>query len=112
MNLEQTIYQFIKTYLVPIIRKAIREEFKQLRLDTAKSTEEDELLNSRQSADFIGDALPTFYTRTSKGEITTYGSGKRIFCKKSELSAWKQKKRTKSKIQIEKEVAEELRKKR
>ena len=112
MNYDQIIRQLICTYFVPIIRKAVREEIKQLKLNMQASTDEDEMLTAQQSAAFIGDALPTFYGRTSRGEIATYGSGKRIFCKKAELIGWKQKNRTKSKDQIKQEVAEELGRKR
>lgn len=111
MTTEQMINHFLNTYLTPAIRNAVREEMKKHSHHQKPSAPEDELLSAKDAAAFIGDALPTFYGRTSRGEIATFGSGKRIFIKKSDLLAWMQKQRTKSNVQINEEAAYELRKK-
>lgn len=85
----------LENYFEHLIDKAVKKALSHhLHLPEKKDNEE-ELLSAKEAAEFIGDALQTFYGRTSKGEITTYGSGKRIFCKKSELIAWKARQRTK-----------------
>lgn len=108
MRTEEIIQHFLHSYVAPMIRTAVREEFKQQQKTSTSPIPEKEMLSAKEAAEFIGDALPTFYGRTSRKEIPTYGSGKRIFIKKSDLLAWKQKQRTKSRSQIDEEVAQEL----
>ena len=108
MSTEEVIQHFLKTYLTPAIRYAVREELKKYIQHQKPDEPSDEMLPATEAAAFIGDALPTFYGRTSRGEIATYGSGKRIFIKKSELLAWKQKQRTLSTEQIQEEVAKKM----
>ena len=103
MNTDQLIHSFLRTYVVPTFRQIIREEL-QSKLSRISDAPEEEFLTAQEAADFIGDALQTFYGRTSRGEINTYGSGKRIFAKKSELIAWKEKHRTKSREAIKQQV--------
>lgn len=50
--------------------------------------EEERLLNVREAARFLGDAVATLYGRTSKNEIPFYKRGKQVYFKKSELLAW------------------------
>ena len=112
MSTEDVIQHFLNTYLTPTVRNAVREELKKQQVKTEHCEPDKEMLSAKEAAAFIGDALPTLYGRTSRGEIATYGSGKRIFIKKSELMAWMQKQRSRSISQIEEEVAHELKKKR
>ncbi len=104
MDRNQVINDFLTTLIAPVVKEAVREELARHAHLSDNQNLEDEFLNAKESAEFIGDALQTFYGRTSKGEISTYGSGKRIFCKKSELMAWKEKQRTKPKEAVEQEV--------
>ncbi len=108
MNTDQIIHHFLSTYIIPAIKSAVRDELKKHVSPVDPPADEDEMLSAKEAAKFIGDALPTFYGRTSRGEIATFGSGKRIFIKKSELMEWKRKQRTKSNEQIIEEVAHEL----
>ncbi len=108
MNTEEVIQHFLKTYLTPAIRSAVREELNRHSYKHKPDEPSNEMLSAKEAAAFIGDALPTFYGRTSRGEIATYGSGKRIFIKRYELLAWKQKQRTLSTDQVRGEVAREL----
>lgn len=91
-------------YLENLIDRAVGKALSRHLSTNDKDDDVEELLTAKESADFIGDALQTFYGRTSRGEINTYGSGKRIFCKKSELISWKEKQRTKSKEALKEEV--------
>jgi len=108
MSTEEIIQHFLKTYLTPAVRNAVREELKKQHVKTPSTESDKEMLSAKEAAALIGDALPTFYGRTSRGEIATYGSGKRIFIKKSDLLAWKQKQRIKSRSQVDEEVSQEL----
>lgn len=60
----------------------------------------EQFLSAKEAAAFIGDALPTFYKRVSEGELPTYGGGKRIFVKRSDLINWLSQTRTYSKEQL------------
>ncbi|WP_258102197.1 helix-turn-helix domain-containing protein [Marinoscillum pacificum] len=67
--------------------------------------EEDRLLNVREAARFLGDAVATLYGRTSKNEIPFYKRGKKVYFKKSELLAWIEQGRVKSQKEIQEETA-------
>lgn len=108
MSTDQIIHHFLMTYIIPVVKSAVRDELRKQVPHANPQADEDTLLSAKEAAEFTGDALPTFYGRTSRGEIATYGSGKRIFIKKSELIEWKQQQRTKSKDQIREEVARDL----
>jgi len=62
--------------------------------------EEERLLNVREAARFLGDAVATLYGRTSKNEIPFYKRGKKVYFKKSELMAWIEQGRVKSQSEI------------
>lgn len=66
--------------------------------------EEDRLLNVREAARFLGDAVATLYGRTSKNEIPFYKRGKKVYFKKSELVAWIEQGRVKSQKEIQEET--------
>ena len=67
-------------------------------------SEEDRLLNVREAARFLGDAVATLYGRTSKNEIPFYKRGKKVYFKKSELLAWIEQGRVKSQSEIMEET--------
>lgn len=67
--------------------------------------EEERLLNVREAARYLGDAVATLYGRTSKNEIPFYKRGKKVYFKKSELLAWIEEGRVKSQSQIMDETA-------
>ncbi len=66
--------------------------------------EEERLLNVREAARFLGDAVATLYGRTSKNEIPFYKRGKKVYFKKSELLAWIEEGQVKSQSQIVQET--------
>jgi excisionase family DNA binding protein len=66
--------------------------------------EEERLLNVREAARYLGDAVATLYGRTSKNEIPFYKRGKKVYFKKSELLAWIEEGRVKSQSQIMEET--------
>ena len=73
---------------------------------TPESEDDDErLLNVREAARYLGDAVATLYGRTSKNEIPFYKRGKKVYFKKSELLAWIEEGRVKSQSQIIGETA-------
>lgn len=67
--------------------------------------EEERLLNVREAARYLGDAVATLYGRTSKNEIPFYKRGKKVYFKKSELLAWIEEGRVKSQSEIMDEAA-------
>jgi len=72
---------------------------------TESEDEEDRLLNVREAARYLGDAVATLYGRTSKNEIPFYKRGKKVYFKKSELLAWIEEGRVKSQTEIMHETA-------
>ena len=61
---------------------------------------EERLLNVREAARFLGNAVASLYGRTSKNEIPFYKRGKKVYFKKSELLAWIEQGRVKSQSEI------------
>lgn len=92
MKKEHELLKDINQYFSDILDRALDKALE--KLGKIPTTEEEreitraEFLNAKKSAAFIGDAMPTFYKRISKGEIRKYGSGRRVFCKRSELLEW------------------------
>lgn len=62
--------------------------------------DEERLLNVREAARFLGDAVATLYGRTSRNEIPFYKRGKKVYFKKSELFAWIEEGKVKSQSEI------------
>jgi excisionase family DNA binding protein len=52
------------------------------------ATNEDELLNIHQAAQFTGLAPATIYVKVSKNQIPFLKRGKKLYFKKSELLKW------------------------
>ncbi|MEP0368035.1 MAG: helix-turn-helix domain-containing protein [Cyclobacteriaceae bacterium] len=95
----------IKEWLQAVIFDAIEKAFIKYypRKDPASN-----FLNAQESAAYLGDAMPTFYRRVSEGELPTYGGGKKIFCKESDLMDWLSQSRSYSKEQLEKNAIENM----
>lgn len=94
-----------------ITKDEIREWIRESVFDAMKSSSKqkasgdpNELLTAKEAATFIGDAMPTFYKRISEGVFPTYGGGKRIFVKRSDLINWLSQARTYSKEQLETDI--------
>lgn len=96
-------------WLKEVIHKAVREAFS---LSAKVEDPSEVFLNAKEAAAFIGDAMPTFYKRTSQREFTLHGSGKKIFIRKSDLIEWLSKTKGYSKEQLEARVIDEMRNRR
>jgi predicted DNA-binding transcriptional regulator AlpA len=95
------------------LREVIRTEIREALSLSAKEEDPSEVfLNAKEAAAFIGDAMPTFYKRTSQGEFTLHGSGKKIFIRKSDLIEWLSKTKGYSKEQLETRAIDNMRKRR
>ncbi|MEP4532106.1 MAG: helix-turn-helix domain-containing protein [Cyclobacteriaceae bacterium] len=95
----------IKDWLQEVIFDAIENAF--IKYYPRKDPDTN-FLNAQESAAYLGDAMPTFYRRVSEGELPTYGGGKKIFCKESDLMDWLSQSRSYSKEQLEKNAIENM----
>lgn len=88
----------IKEWISESVQSAVKAALQGF---TTEKEETKEFLSAKEAAAFLGDALPTFYKRVSDREFPTYGGGKRIFVKRSDLINWLSQARTYSKEQLE-----------
>lgn len=72
-------------------------------LELRNSSNNDELMNVKQVAEFIEESVASIYTRTSSRTIPFYKKGKRLLFKKAEILNWIEsgKKKTIEEIQNE-----------
>lgn len=76
------------------IEKAIQQ------INPIPSNEEDELMTIEQLADFINFPKTTIYGFTHGQKIPYYKNGRRLYFKKSEIIAWIDSKRVKTREEI------------
>ena len=109
-EIEKIIHQFFKEQVVPVIESSIQKAVRQALAEKKQpaSTNEKPYLDSKESAQYIGDKLSTFYKRIHRQEIPRHGPEGRIFCKRSDLDAFISQKRSKSIRQIRDEVDKAL----
>ena len=77
----QTDLKIIQKY----IRESVQESIKE---SNSQKQSEKEILNVKESADFLNLAVQTIYTFTSQGKIPHFKKGKRLYFHRSELLEW------------------------
>ena len=87
-------------FFKPLIKSAVKEALAEERAKVASKKEADEWLDSVQSAEFLRMSPSTFLKGTSKREIPHYKRGGKILCKRSELIAFLEKGRQKSRDEL------------
>lgn len=102
-NLEGVLSQFFLQIFIAALEAVLLKH--DLVISDNVKENEDEFLDAKKSAEFIGESLSSFYRRTSNREIPFYKRGKKIFCKKSELKLWLEEGKKKTRAEIRREVA-------
>lgn len=67
-----------------------------LEKNTEPQADPDKPLNIRQAADLLGLAIPTLYSKVSRGEIPCWKSGKRLLFSREKLMEYMQQDRRQS----------------
>lgn len=71
---------------------------------TASITETEPFIDIKEASEFLGEAIPTIYGRTSRLDIPFYKRGKKLYFKKSELTEWVEKGKSKTKDALRQEL--------
>jgi len=95
----------LRELLTPIITHALDEAMSRYFLTyMANHPTEPDIYDIRAASQYLGMALSTIYTMTSRREIPHFKKGRRLMFKKSELDQWVQEGKRKTKWEIGKEI--------
>jgi excisionase family DNA binding protein len=97
------ILQLDSEQLSILIQNAVRKALGE-KLNVAPQPEPDQIFTAQETADFLGLALPTVYTKSSRGELPGSKRGKRLYFSKRELTEYIQQGRRKTGAEIEAEA--------
>ena len=104
-ELNFSLNSLLQDLLNPIVRDAVSVAFKEhITHLNPKPDDPNEMLSARDTARYLGVSLSTLYRYSCRGEINTYGSGKRIWFKKSELDQWLGKSKSKTRENLHEEI--------
>ncbi|MCP4521801.1 MAG: helix-turn-helix domain-containing protein [Cytophagales bacterium] len=102
------IIQLTTDELQNIINNSVKQALKEHQetvVGKTSNTEENDLLNVKETAKFLDLTIPTIYSKVSRGELPFKKLGKRLYFSKKELleSLNKKKTRTQEELEIEAE---------
>jgi len=105
MNTANTIENSLRELLTPIIHRAVDEAMSRYFLNyMANHPTEPDIYDIRAASQYLGMALSTIYTMTSRREIPHFKKGRRLMFKRSELDEWVTEGRRKTKLEISREI--------
>jgi excisionase family DNA binding protein len=95
----------IREFLTPIITHAVDEAMSRYFLNyMANHPTEPDIYDIRAASQYLGLALSTIYTMTSRREIPHFKRGRRLMFRRSELDQWVQEGKRKTKWEISQEI--------
>ena len=107
------IVQLDSEQLSNLIQSSVRKVLKETPPQTVEPTEKPEqLLTVQEAAEFLSLAVPTIYSKVSKGELPVMKRSKRLYFSRTELMEYVKAGRKKSNAEIEAEAEKYLKKKR
>jgi excisionase family DNA binding protein len=104
------IEEIFITILTPLIKKSVNNAISGLKLPEQKK-EKDKLISVKEAAEFLQLAVPTVYSMTSTHKIPFRKRGKKLYFRQSELEAWLEAGKKKSKAELDEEAEEHIIKK-
>lgn len=84
--------------------ECLLHQFKELPIDSATQSKEDEFLTTEETAKFLSLAVSTIYALNHKGELPVMKRGKRCYFSKKELLDYLRKGRSKTLKETEEEA--------
>jgi excisionase family DNA binding protein len=90
--------------------ESLLHQFKELPLESATQSKEDEFLTTEEAAKFLKIAVSTIYALNHKGELPVMKRGKRCYFSKHELSDYLRQGRSKTLRETEKESLDLMKK--
>lgn len=85
MNLIVTSKEELQSIIINAIGSAFKKSFP---LPKEDEPPKDPIFGIKEASRFLGIAIPTIYTKTSKGIIPHFKKGKRLYFRESELRNW------------------------
>lgn len=104
-QVEQVFFNVPLSKLEPIFKRWIKEaqaEFQPTRFEPTAQPEQ--LLTIQEAAEFLSLAVPTMYSKVSKGELPVMKRSKRLYFSRTELLEYLKDGRKKSNAEIEQEA--------
>ena len=99
------IVQLDSEQLSNLIQSSVRKVLKETPLQTVETTDQPEqLLTVQEAAEFLSLAVPTIYSKVSKGELPVMKRSKRLYFSRTELMEYIKAGRKKSNAEIEAEA--------
>jgi excisionase family DNA binding protein len=90
------LQQIISDVVSPLVRREVRGALQEFLGSPAQTPDDNPMLTANQAARYLDVSLQSIYRFSSRGVISCYGSGKRIYFKRQDLDAWLQQKRGRS----------------
>jgi len=107
------IVQLDSEQLSNLIQSSVRNVLKEIPPHAVEPTDQPEqLLTIKEAAEFLSLAVPTIYSKCSKGELPLMKRGKRLYFSRTELLEYIKIGRKKSNAEITAEADEYIRKQR
>lgn len=88
--MEQVFFNVPVAKLEPILKKWFRETMTEIisTQTSAPPPQSERLLTIKEASEFLSLAVPTLYSKVSKGELPVMKKGKRLYFSDSELIAY------------------------
>ena len=101
----QTFESAFREFLTPIITHALDEAMSRYFLNyMANHPTEPDIYDIKAASQYLGLALSTIYTMTSRREIPHFKRGRHLMFKRSELDKWVEEGKRKTKREISQEI--------
>ncbi len=85
MNLIITSKEDLKIFIQQAVKSAVNHCLGE---HQRKEEPKDQIYGIKKASEVLGIAIPTIYTKTSKGDIPHFKKGKKLYFRHSELMNW------------------------
>lgn len=102
--MEQVFFTFPLTELEPIFKRWIKESQLEVEAQISSSAASEQILTVQEAAKFLNLAVPTIYSKVSKGELPYMKRDKHLYFSSTDLMEYLKAGRRKSNKEIEQEA--------
>lgn len=104
--MEQVFFTFPLTELEPIFKRWIKESQMEVEAQSSSSKTTEQIFTVQEAANFLNLAVPTIYSKVSKGELPFMKRDKRLYFSSTDLIEYLKAGRRKSNKEVEQEAGE------
>lgn len=102
--MEQVFFNFPLSELEPIFKRWIKESQLEVEAQISSSATSEQILTAQEAAKFLNLAVPTIYSKVSKGEIPFMKRDKLLYFSSTDLMEYLKAGRRKSNKEVEQEA--------